>query len=86
MPKETVHIKFKDVELEVEGDYTPYDAGVWRDSNGDGLPPSPSEFEIQKILWECEETKQTVDVFDIYESLDKIYDISEIAIEEIEKQ
>ena len=39
MKNEKVTIEFCDVELDVVFDYS-CDSGYWRDSNGDGLPPS----------------------------------------------
>lgn len=80
MPTETVVIKYKDVELEVKGEFTPYDEGVWRDADGSGLPPSSSELDIQEIDFEG------VDVFKIYESMDEIHSIEEAAIKEIENE
>ena len=49
--KTTTTIKLSDdLELDVEGIYTPEEPMVWNLPNGDpGYPGSPSEFEIQGI-------------------------------------
>lgn len=49
--KITTTIKLShDLELEIEGNYTPEEPMVWTLSNGDpGYPGSPSEFEIHDI-------------------------------------
>lgn len=39
LKNEKITIEFCDVELDVTFDYS-VDSGYWRDSNGDGLPPS----------------------------------------------
>jgi len=49
--KITTTIKLShDLELEIEGNYTPEEPMIWTLPNGDpGYPGSPSEFEIQGI-------------------------------------
>jgi hypothetical protein len=42
-----------EIEIEVEGSYTPGDPGVYTYSNGDpGYPPTPPEFYITKVIWD----------------------------------
>ena len=41
-----------EIEVDVDGTYIAADPGVWRYSNGDpGYPPTPAEYEINKVMW-----------------------------------
>jgi len=59
-------VRYGGVDLEVKGEYTPYDAGVWRYADGSGQPPSAAEFHIEEILF------NEVDVFDIYDGMGQV--------------
>lgn len=66
-----VTIKYKGVELEVEGTYNPYDAGdYW-------TPPSGGDFEIENV------TLEGVDVFLLIEH--DIDEIERLCLKEIDK-
>lgn len=41
-----------EIEVDVDGTYIAADPGVDRYSNGDpGYPPTPAEYEINKVMW-----------------------------------
>ena len=46
---ETHTINFKDVELEVEGNYIPSEPEQMYDANMTGTPGEPHKFEIEKV-------------------------------------
>lgn len=74
-----VEINYLGVPLSIEGNYYEGEPQVMYDSNGEGYPGSPSDFEIRKItvldsdidIWELLSSKQ----FD---------EITELVIEKIE--
>jgi len=71
---ETIDIYFKGVELTVSYTYDEGDNGVWRDSNGDGYPPTPESVCIEEM---------TIKGVDVSELLDcYIYDIEELILKE----
>lgn len=74
----TVNVIYKGVSLEVEGTYYQGEPMVMYYSDGSGHPGSPSEFEIDAIIFDG------VDVTEIYESLGLIDDIAEISCENYE--
>ena len=74
-----VEITYKGVDIKVIGDYSPEEPMVMYYPDGSGYPGSASELEIDKIMF------NNVDVYDIYASLDQIWDIEEEAIKEYEE-
>lgn len=72
---EQVELNYKGVTLEVEGDYTPYDSGVWRYPDGSGQPPSAAEFSITSIMLGY------VDVWELLE--DNLEEVEELCIRKI---
>ena len=63
-----VDIKYLGVELEVIGDYSPYDKGDFE------TPPAGSEFEIHEIMY------KGVNVYEIYESVIDLFKIEQEAL------
>jgi hypothetical protein len=68
-----VEINYLGVPLTVEGNYYEGDPQVMYDSNGEGYPGSPSEFEIKKItisdsdvdIWELLSDKQLIEIVEL---------------------
>jgi hypothetical protein len=73
--KINVSIEFRGVKLDLEGYYTAETPMVMYYEDMSGYPGEPADFELEKILY------KDVDVTDIYESFDVIWDIEELAIE-----
>lgn len=48
--KKTVEINYLGAELEIEGTFTPSEKEERFDSNMTGVPESPAEFEILKVI------------------------------------
>jgi len=82
MSYKTTSITYKGIDLTIGGDFTPYDEGVRYYPDGSGQPPSPAEYDIRE-LWVVGKEE---DVSEIYESLDVIEEITDLCIEEIEKE
>lgn len=71
-----------DIEVEVEGIFTPGRAGVMYDSSGDvGDAPEAAEFEIQKVKWEHIDITQLLE----NESYD-FYSMENDCLEKIDNQ
>jgi hypothetical protein len=74
-----VEINYSEVPLTVVGIYYEGEPQVMYDSNGEGYPGSPSEFEILKITVSDSE----VDIWGIF-SDEQLTEITELIIEKIE--
>jgi hypothetical protein len=74
-----VEINYLEVPLTVSGTYYAGDPQVMYDSNGEGYPGSPAEFEIIKIAV----SDSDVDIWELF-SNKQIDEITELAIEKIE--
>ena len=72
-------INYAGVLLIIEGNYYEGDSQVMYDSNGEGYPGSPSEFEILKITV----SDSDVDIWEIF-SNNQIDEITDLVIEKIE--
>ena len=77
MKNEKVTIEFCDVELDVVFDYS-CDSGYWRDSNGDGLPPSEDLY-ISSV---CPKGTD-VDIFSIIEGGGLLSSLEERILEKV---
>ena len=69
-----VEIDFNGIKLNVVGDFTPEEPMVMYYPDGSGHPGSSEELEIHHIYW------NSVDIYDIYNSLDEIWDIEQEAL------
>jgi hypothetical protein len=48
--KQTIYLE---IEVDVEGHFSPGKPGTFYRSNGDpGDPPEPTEFQIEKVIWQ----------------------------------
>jgi|1_EtaG_2_1085319.scaffolds.fasta_scaffold07589_3 hypothetical protein len=86
-----IRIEIDGQTLDVKGNYTPYDYGVRYHCDGSGTPPSPAEFEIQKIDWVVKVKRTSPKDTKIYEYIDVTdlvfafdYSFGDTIIEEIE--
>jgi hypothetical protein len=75
-----VEINYSEVPLAVVGIYYEGEPQVMYDSNGEGYPGSPSEFEILKITVSDSE----IDIWELF-SNKQIDEITELVIEKIEE-
>ncbi len=75
-----VEINYSGVPLTIEGNYYEGDPQVMYDSNGEGYPGSPSEFEILKITVSDSE----IDIWELF-SNKQIDEITELVIEKTEE-
>ncbi len=73
-----VKINFRDVNLVVNGNYTPEEPMVMYYADGSGYPGSSSEFEINEIYVE----DSSVDIFELL--IDYTTEIEELCLTEIE--
>lgn len=76
----TKEINYLEVPLNVSGRYYEGDPQVMYDSNGEGYPGSPAEFEIVKITV----VDSDIDIWELF-SNKQIDDIADLVIEEIER-
>lgn len=79
-----VQIKLGDQVLDIEGNYTPEDYGVWTYPNGNpGYPGTPAEFEIETIEWVL--PTGNIDVIDLLFAIgdDVIFKIEDLILAEI---
>mgnify|MGYP007090119755 CR=1 FL=1 len=75
-----VEINYLGVPLIVEGTYYEGESQVMYDSNGEGYPGSPSEFEIVKISV----SDSDIDIWELL-SDKQLIEITELVIEKIEE-
>jgi hypothetical protein len=75
-----VDIKYRGVEITVDGYYTPEEPMVMYYDDGSGYPGSPAEMEIHDIKY------FDVSVKDLYESLDVITEIEDLIIEKLNRE
>jgi hypothetical protein len=75
-----VEINYLEVPLTVSGTYYEGDPQVMYDSNGEGYPGSPAEFEIIKITV----SDSDVDIWELF-SNKQIDEITELVIEKTEE-
>lgn len=69
---------YLEIEVDVDGKYYPADPGKWTLSNGDpGYPPTPAEYEINKVMW------GDLDITDTLSEEDLDY-ITEVMLDEAE--
>ena len=67
MKKNITEVEFKltdEITIKASGVFTPYDPGVRYHRDGSGEPPSPAEFEIEKI--ECNDIEKLLDHIDTF--------------------
>ena len=74
---ERMKIEFKGVELEVVFDYS-HDSGYWRDSNGDGLPPSADLTITSVFIYGTE-----IDIYEMIEFTSIMKDLEEHILESV---
>lgn len=75
-----VEIEYWGVPLSIEGNYYAEEAQVMYDSNGEGYPGSPAEFEILKITV----SDSDVDIWELL-SQKQIDEITELVIQKTEE-
>lgn len=75
-----VEINYAGITLIVEGNYHGEDPEVMYDSNGEGYPASPAEFEITKITV----SDSFIDIWELL-SYNQIDEITELVIEKTEE-
>ena len=73
----TRYITYKEIDLEIEFDYSPEEKMVRYYSDGSGYPGCAAEVCINEILY------KGTDVYDLYESLECIDDIELLVFEEM---
>lgn len=75
---EVIEIEFKGIKLLVGGTYTPPEESIMYDNNLDGLPSSPSYFDINGIF------AQETDIYELFGEKD-LETIKDLIIEKIEE-
>jgi hypothetical protein len=75
--KTTVTINYNTVELEIKGNYEPFEQGQMYDTDGLGQPDYPATFEVVKVL---------ADGFDITEVFldSQLGEITELCLNQLE--
>lgn len=79
-----VTIDFKGIELEVVGKYYEEEPMVMYYQDGSGHPGFPSQFEVLEIIYLDPDLETYTDVYPIYDSLELIEEISQLALEKYE--
>ena len=75
---EVIEIEFKGIKLSVVGAYIPPEESIMYDNNLDGLPSSPSYFDINGIF------AQETDIYELFGEKD-LEIIKDLTIEKIEE-
>ena len=75
---EVIEIEFKGIKLLVGGTYIPPEESIMYDNNLDGLPSSPSYFDINGIF------AQETDIYELFGEKD-LETIKDLTIEKIEE-